>query len=147
MARKSWDEYFMDIAFVVAERSTCDRLHVGAVLVKNKRIKATGYNGSPSGLPHCDEVGCLVVDNHCVRTIHAEENCLMEADPIDKDGATLYVTHAPCPECQKRIISNGIVRVVYANEYTPSINWFKEAPWIEVVHLQRNADADQEIDK
>lgn len=143
MARKSWDEYFMDIAFVVAERSTCDRLHVGAVLVKNKRIKATGYNGSPSGLPHCDEVGCLVVDNHCVRTIHAEENCLMEADPKDKEGATLYVTHAPCPECQKRIISNGIVRVVYANEYTPSINWFEQAPWIEIFHLKKDTEPEQ----
>jgi dCMP deaminase len=71
--RKDWDKYFMDIAFMVSERSTCPRLHVGAVLVNDKRIKATGYNGSPKGFPHCDEAGCLMVNNHCVRTIHAEK--------------------------------------------------------------------------
>lgn len=69
--RKDWDNYFMDIAFQVSERSTCPRLHVGAVLVKNRRIKGTGYNGSPKGLDHCDDVGCFMKNNHCIRTIHA----------------------------------------------------------------------------
>ena len=133
--RKDWDKYFMDIAFMVSERSTCPRLHVGAVLVKNRRIKATGYNGSPMGLPHCDEDGCLMVNNHCVRTIHAEVNCLLEAAPVEREGATMYVTHTPCPECQKLIITCGIKRVVYSTEYVPSINWFEHDKTIEVVKL------------
>src|SRR5690349_1035987 len=74
--RPTWDEYFLDIAFSVAERSTCDRAHVGAVLVRDRRILATGYNGSPAGLPHCDEVGHLLIDGHCVRTLHAEQNAI-----------------------------------------------------------------------
>jgi dCMP deaminase len=134
--RKDWDKYFMDIAFMVSERSTCPRLHVGAVLVNDKRIKATGYNGSPKGLPHCDEAGCLMVNNHCVRTIHAEVNCLLEVSPQERQGATMYVTHAPCPECQKLIITSGIKRVIYCNEYTPAINWFDQAEDIEVEKLQ-----------
>lgn len=134
--RKDWDKYFMDIAFMVSERSTCPRLHVGAVLVNDKRIKATGYNGSPKGLPHCDEAGCLMVNNHCVRTIHAEVNCLLEVTPQERQGATMYVTHAPCPECQKLIITSGIKRVIYCNEYTPAINWFDQAEDIEVEKLQ-----------
>lgn len=131
--RKDWDTYFMDIAFEVSERSTCPRLHVGAVLVKDKRIKGTGYNGSPKGLPHCDEEGCMMVGGHCVRTIHAELNCLLEVAPYEREGATMYVTHAPCPECQKLIITCGIKRVVYAEEYTPSLNWFEYNGSIEVV--------------
>lgn len=131
--RKDWDTYFMDIALKVSERSTCPRLHVGAVLVKDKRIKGTGYNGSPKGLPHCDEDGCHMVNSHCVRTIHAELNCLLEVAPPEREGATMYITHAPCPECQKLIITCGIKRVVYAEEYTPAINWFEYDPSIEVV--------------
>lgn len=134
--RKDWDQYFMDIAFMVSERSTCPRLHVGAVLVQNRRIKATGYNGSPKGLPHCDEVGCLMVNNHCVRTIHAEVNCLMEAEPTEREGATMYVTHMPCPECQKLIITSGVKRVVFKNDYKPAINWFELDPFIEVIQLK-----------
>lgn len=133
--RKDWDRYFMDIAVMVSERSTCPRLHVGAVLVRDRRIKGTGYNGSPKGLPHCDEDGCLMVNNHCVRTIHAEVNCLMEVAPEEREGATMYVTHTPCPECQKLIITSGVKRVVYLNEYTPAINWFDLDKSIEVVKL------------
>jgi dCMP deaminase len=140
--RKDWDNYFMDIAFQVSERSTCPRLHVGAVLVRDKRLKGTGYNGSPKGLPHCDdeEHGCYIKNNHCIRTIHAEVNCLLEVSPEERAGATLYVTHTPCPECQKLIITSGISRVVFAKEYTPEINWFKYAEWIELVSL----NSDQE---
>lgn len=137
--RKDWDSYFMDIAFEVRERSTCPRLHVGAVLVKNKRIKGTGYNGSPRGMEHCEDdgVGCYMRNNHCIRTIHAEVNCLLEVPPDDREDATIYVTHMPCPECQKLIINCGIKRVVYAKEYTPEINWFKDAPGIELYYLKR----------
>ncbi|NBI06047.1 deoxycytidylate deaminase [Senegalia massiliensis] len=136
--RKDWDNYFMDIALKVAERSTCPRLHVGAVIVKDKRIKGTGYNGSPAGLPHCEDVGCHIVNNHCTRTIHAEVNCLLETTPDERKGATIYVTHQPCPECQKLIITSGITRVVFLKDYSPSINWFKESPNIEVVYLDNN---------
>ncbi|CAB1254008.1 cytidine/deoxycytidylate deaminase family protein [Clostridium sp. MT-14] len=135
--RKDWDNYFVDIAFEVAERSTCPRLHVGAVLVKNRRIKGTGYNGSPRGLEHCDEVGCYLKNNHCIRTIHAEVNCLLEVSPEDRENSTLYVTHMPCPECQKLIITCGIKRVVYSEDYKPEINWFEKAPQIELICLKR----------
>lgn len=133
--RKDWDSYFMGIAMEVCERSTCPRLHVGAILVKDKRIKGTGYNGSPTNFPHCEDegVGCLMKNNHCIRTIHAEVNCLLEVEPNDRKDATIYVTHHPCPECQKLIITSGITRVVYAHDYVPEVNWFELAPWIEVV--------------
>lgn len=112
--RKDWDDYFLDIAFQVAERSTCPRRRVGAVIVKDKRIKGTGYNGSASGLPHCLDAGCLMVNNHCIRTIHAEINALLECMPAERQGATIYVTDRPCPECAKCIINCGISRVVFA---------------------------------
>ncbi|MBS4538334.1 cytidine/deoxycytidylate deaminase family protein [Clostridium sp. D2Q-11] len=135
--RKDWDTYFMDIAFQVAERSTCPRLHVGAVIVNDKRIKGTGYNGSPAKLPHCEDEGCYMHDSHCKRTIHAEMNCLLETTPNERKDATIYVTHQPCPECQKLIITSGITRVVYSKAYQPEINWFDHAPHIEVVHLDQ----------
>jgi dCMP deaminase len=117
--RPTWDEYFLDIAFSVAERSTCDRAHVGAVLVRDKRILATGYNGSPAGLPHCDEVGHLIVDGHCVRTLHAEQNAIIQSalHGVSSEGATAYVTHQPCLTCAKMLINAGVTRVVYAGNY------------------------------
>ncbi|HQE05563.1 MAG TPA: deaminase [Tepidanaerobacteraceae bacterium] len=93
--RKDWDQYFLDIAFQVRDRSTCPRLKVGAVVVKDNRIKGTGYNGSPSKMAHCDDVGCMMRANHCVRTIHAEVNALLECSPEERKGATIYVTAAP----------------------------------------------------
>ncbi len=133
--RKSWDEYFMDIARQVKERSTCPRLRVGAVIVKGKRIKGTGYNGSPPHFPHCDDVGCLMIDGHCKRTIHAEVNALMECSPEERAGATIYITAQPCMECTKLIIASGIERVVYANPYPTEVDFFSQANWIEVVCL------------
>ena len=130
--RKSWDHYFMDIAFMVKERSTCPRLHVGAIVVKNKRIVGTGYNGSPSGLPHCDDVGCLMIENHCKRTVHAEVNAIMECSPEERKNATIYITARPCLECTKLIIASSITRVVYSQDYETELDFFKEAPWIEV---------------
>lgn len=138
--RKSWDNYFMDIAFMVRERSTCPRLHVGAVVVKDKRIKGTGYNGSPPHMDHCDHVGCLMINNHCKRTIHAEVNAIMECSPEQRQGATLYVTAQPCIECSKLIIASGITRVVYAQQYQPEYDFFQDAQWIEVVQLTPGDD-------
>ena len=117
--RPSWDEYFMGIAFEVAKRSTCDRARVGAIIVRDKRILTTGYNGAPRGLPHCDEVGHLIVDGHCVRTLHAEQNAIIQAalHGVSTDGGTIYVTHQPCLNCAKMIINAGIRRVVYAGAY------------------------------
>ena len=136
LMRKDWDKYFMDIAYKVKERSTCPRLHVGAVIVKNKRIKGTGYNGSPSGMVHCEDEGCYLLDGHCKRTIHAEVNCLLETSPEEREGATLYVTHQPCQDCQKLIITSGIKRVVYVEGYEPEIDWFAMAGNIKVEKLE-----------
>ncbi len=109
----------MQIAFTVAQRSTCDRAHVGAVLVRDRRILTTGYNGSPAGLPHCDDVGHLMIDGHCVRTLHAEQNAIIQAalHGVSIQGATAYVTHQPCLTCAKMIINAGIRQVIYAGDY------------------------------
>jgi dCMP deaminase len=117
--RPDWDSYFMKIAFAVSERSTCDRAFVGCVLVLEKRILTTGFNGSPAGLPHCDEVGHLIVEGHCVRTIHAETNAIIQAalHGVSTRGATCYVTHFPCINCAKVLINAGITRLVYASDY------------------------------
>ena len=117
--RPSWDKYFMDIALEVAKRSTCERAQVGAGIVKEKRILTTGYNGSPRGLPHCYEVGCLMDNGHCVRTLHAEQNAIIQAalHGVITEGATIYVTHQPCFLCAKMIINAGLVRIVYDKEY------------------------------
>ena len=134
--RPSWDEYFMEIAFQVATRGTCTRRNVGAVVVKDKRIKGTGYNGSPPDLPHCLDENCEMVEGHCVRCVHAEPNALFECSPDERKGATLYVTDRPCPECQKLIIASGVSKVVYARDYEPFIDWLSQADWIEVVPLE-----------
>ncbi len=117
--RPSWDDYFMGITGQVAKRSTCDRARVGALIVKDRRILTTGYNGAPAGLPHCDEVGHLMVGGHCVRTLHAEQNAIIQAalHGVSVSGGTMYVTHQPCLTCAKMIINAGIERVVYAGAY------------------------------
>lgn len=116
--RPSWDEYFLDIARSVSRRSTCDRLHVGVVLVRDKRILTTGYNGSPSGMPHCDDVGHWMLGNHCIRTLHGEQNAIIQAalHGISLKGATAYITDHPCNICAKMLIQAGIVRVVIADD-------------------------------
>jgi dCMP deaminase len=120
--RKPWDKYFSDIAQMVSERATCTRLHVGCVLVKDKRIISTGYNGSISGDEHCEDVGCYVVDGHCIRTIHAERNALAQCarHGIATDGATAYITHFPCLDCAKMLIQAGVKRIVYGQSYRDS---------------------------
>lgn len=117
--RPTWDEYFMGLAEAVAARSTCTRRAVGAVIVRDRRILSTGYNGSPPGFPHCLDVGCLLVDGHCVRTIHAEMNAVVQAalHGVSIQGATVYCTSFPCLHCAKVLIGAGIERVVYRDPY------------------------------
>lgn len=122
--RPDWDTYFMQIANAVASRSTCDRAHVGCVLVRDKRILSTGFNGSPAGLDHCDEAGHLMIEGHCVRTIHAEVNAIVQAalHGVSTKGATCYVTHFPCIHCTKTLINAGIRHIVYQNGYRVDAN-------------------------
>jgi dCMP deaminase len=126
--RPSWNQYFMTITRQVAERSTCLRAKVGAVIVRDRNIVATGYNGAPAGLPHCNEVGCLIyasrtpsgeLEENCFRTIHAEINAIAQAA---KNGACIrdadiYITHTPCIHCFKVLINTGIRRIYFEREY------------------------------
>ena len=124
--RPSWDAYFMQIAHLVKTRATCPRRAVGTVIVRDKRILATGYNGAPKGLPHCPEGGgendwpngCLRA-GHCIRALHAEQNALLQAANmgIACAGSTMYVTCQPCNNCAKMVINAGIVRVIYEGDY------------------------------
>jgi len=130
--RPDWDTYFMKIAYAVSERSTCDRAFVGCVLVRDKRILTTGFNGSPAGLPHCDEVGHLLVEGHCVRTIHAETNAIIQAalHGVSTRDCTCYVTHFPCINCTKALINAGMRRLVYHVAYRVdenALNFLKQA--------------------
>jgi dCMP deaminase len=137
-ARASWDDYFMNIARTVATRATCDRKHVGAVIVRDRTILSTGYNGSIRGTPHCDEAGHLMEDGHCVRTIHAEMNAIIQAA---KNGtaiveASIYVTASPCWHCFKAIANAGLHRVVFGEFYRdPRIFEVASALGIELVDL------------
>ncbi|RJR31652.1 dCMP deaminase [Candidatus Parcubacteria bacterium] len=147
--RPTWDDYFMALAKIVATRSTCDRLHAGAVLVKDKRIIATGYNGSPKGLKHCDDVGHLLEDGHCVRTIHAEHNVLLQAaiqGSTSTAGSTLYSLYNPCIHCAKYVVACGIRRAVIGKIYRndKSVDYLREAG-IEVVIYEENPIWSHEI--
>ncbi|MEW5866709.1 MAG: cytidine/deoxycytidylate deaminase family protein [Bacillota bacterium] len=126
-ARPSWDEYFMEIARIVASRSTCLRRQVGAIAVRDRRILATGYNGAPSGLAHCGEVGCLRTEwdvpsgerHELCRGLHAEQNVIIQAalHGISIRGATVYCTNQPCVLCAKMLVNAGISEIVYHGEY------------------------------
>ena len=117
--RKDWHSYFMDIAEMVSKRSTCDRKKVGALIVKGKNILATGYNGSIAGLEHCDDIGHDMVAGHCVRTIHAEQNAIVQAAKrgIMIDGADVYVNTYPCWNCFKLLANSGIKKIFYKDAY------------------------------
>lgn len=119
MERISWDQYFMAQSHLLALRSTCTRLMVGATIVRDKRIIAGGYNGSVSGSVHCIDEGCYIVDNHCVRTVHAEANALLQCAKfgVATEGADMYVTHFPCLQCTKLIIQSGLKNIYYATDY------------------------------
>lgn len=125
--RPSWDEYFMSIAYLTAKRSTCLRRNVGAVIVQDRRIVATGYNGAPRGVDHCAERGCLREElgipsgerHELCRALHAEQNAIIQAATFGHsiEGATIYITHAPCVICSKMIINAGILRIIVGAEY------------------------------
>jgi dCMP deaminase len=119
MERISWDQYFMAQSHLLALRSTCTRLTVGATIVRDKRMIAGGYNGSIAGGVHCIDEGCYVIDNHCVRTVHAEMNALLQCAKfgVRAEGAEIYVTHFPCLQCCKALIQAGIKTVYYAKDY------------------------------
>ncbi len=118
MARVSWERYFMNLAVQAATRSTCPRKHVGAVIVRDKNVLSTGYNGSVRGAPHCTEAGCLMENGHCVRTVHAEANALVQAafNGVRLENAEIYVTASPCFHCFKLIVNAGI-RVIHYGEF------------------------------
>lgn len=132
--RESWDRYFLRIAKLIATRSTCVHRKVGAVIVKDKRILATGYNQPPSGFPHCDEIGCIRDDlniksgenQEVCYALHAEQNALMQATKfgISTNNSTIYVTHKPCSVCARLIINAGIKRVVYLEDYPDHLTDF-----------------------
>ena len=119
LSRVGWDEYFMNIAKEVASRSTCDRKFVGAVIVRDKTILSTGYNGSVRKLEHCDETGHMMESGHCVATIHAEANAILQAakNGVCIDGGTIYTTASPCWPCFKMIANTGIQRICYGEFY------------------------------
>ncbi|MES0349245.1 MAG: cytidine/deoxycytidylate deaminase family protein [Desulfobacteria bacterium] len=131
MSRPSWKEYFMDIALLVARRSTCRRRRVGAITVRDKRILATGYNGAPSGLPHCLDIGCLREEmevpsgerHELCRGLHAEQNVIIQAayHGVSIKGATLYCTNLPCSICSKMLINAGINDIIYQEGYADSM--------------------------
>ena len=137
--RISWDEYFMQIAGLVAQRSTCIRRHVGAVVVKDKRMLATGYNGAPSGLKHCSEIGCLRQKlkipsgqrHELCRGLHAEQNAIIQASlyGVSVKDSVLYITNQPCIICAKMIINAGVKEIVILDGYPDemAMKFLKEA--------------------
>jgi dCMP deaminase len=146
--RPTLDQYFMEIATVVAKRSTCLRNQVGALFVKNKRILSTGYNGAPAGLDHCDLVGCARENvesgthHELCRAVHAEQNAIIQAalHGISIEGATLYCTHQPCILCAKMMINARVRKVVYRQSYPDgaALEFLRQAG-IEVVRMQESA--------
>lgn len=138
MDRISWHQYFMAQSHLLALRSTCTRLMVGATIVRDKRIIAGGYNGAISGGEHCIDEGRYVIDNHCVRTIHAEVNALLQCAKfgVATEGAEVYVTHFPCLNCRKALIQAGIKKVYYAADY-------KNHPYAEELFSQAGVAAEQ----
>jgi dCMP deaminase len=119
MARPEWEEYYVQIAKAVATRATCNRKHVGAVIVRDQSILATGYNGSVKGTPHCDSHGHIMEDGHCVRTVHAEANAVAQAAKrgVSLEGGTAYVTCCPCRGCFQLLANAGVREIIYAESY------------------------------
>jgi dCMP deaminase len=160
MNRPSWDRYFMNLAYEASTRATCPRRHGGAVLVKNNVFMKAGYNGAPSKIGDCYEHGCDIADSyemengelvkkqHCVRTIHAEQNIMLFSSPKEREGATLYVTDQPCWTCANIIANSGIVKVVYNRPYKKDF-WkvrnlfsikgieFEQLPYAIPAHIQK----------
>ena len=138
MDRVSWERYFMNLAVQAATRSTCPRKHVGAIIVRDKTVLSTGYNGSMRGGSHCTEVGCLMENNHCIRTVHAEANALVQAarHGTRLEGAQIFVTASPCFNCFKLIVNSGICSIYFGEFYRDEkVLQFADELGIEMVHL------------
>jgi len=147
-SRIGWDEYFIKIAEMVSDRSTCNRAKIGAVIVKDRSILATGYNGSPAGQPHCTDVGCLVykstdpdgvTEENCFRTIHAEINAITQEAKNGTmiNGADIYVTASPCYHCLKTLINTGIKRIFYLKPYKlEKIKPLLESSHVELIEIK-----------
>ncbi|HTM22988.1 MAG TPA: cytidine/deoxycytidylate deaminase family protein [Kofleriaceae bacterium] len=136
--RASWDEYFMNVARVVSSRSTCPRKYVGAVIVRDRTILSTGYNGSIRGLPHSSDVGHKMEDGHCVATIHAEANAIIQAakNGVTIDAGSIYVTASPCWGCFKQCANAGLNRICYGEFYRDERSFEVAAKLgIEMVHI------------
>ena len=139
MQRVSWEEYFMNIAKEVATRSTCDRKHVGALITRDKTILSTGYNGSIRGMPHCDEAGHMMENDHCVATIHAESNAVLQAakNGVMIDKAEVYITASPCWPCFKMLANAGIKKIYYGEFYRDErIFDVAKKLGIELIHIK-----------
>jgi dCMP deaminase len=148
MSRPSWKEYFMDIASLVARRSTCRRRQVGAIVVRNKQILATGYNGAPTGLPHCLDIGCLREElgvasgerHELCRGLHAEQNVIIQAayHGVSIKGGTLYCTNLPCSICAKMLINAGISEIIYQEGYAdPMTEEMMEAARMKLTQIDQ----------
>jgi len=138
MTRVSWDQYFMNIAKEAATRSTCDRKHVGAVIVRDRTILSSGYNGSIRGIPHCDDVGHLMEDGHCVATIHAEANAVLQAakNGVRLEDSELYITASPCWNCFKMLANTGVKKIHYGEFYRDERSFdVAKKLGIELVHI------------
>lgn len=135
--RPSWDDYFMRMAYLAATRATCLRKHVGAIIVSpDHRAVSTGYNGAAANMPSCNDVGCQMVEGHCVRTLHAESNALDFAGRFAQ-GCTLYATVTPCWDCAKRIANASIVRVVYDEHYESRYGMSQDVPvYLREAHVE-----------
>ena len=139
MARVSWEEYFMNIAKQVATRSTCERKHVGSVIVRDRIILSTGYNGSIRGMPHCDEMGHMMENGHCVATIHAEANAVLQAarNGVRIECAEVYITASPCWQCFKMLANAGVKKIFYGEFYRDErIFDVAKKIGIELVHIK-----------
>lgn len=142
--RIPWEQYFMAQSVLLSMRSTCNRLAVGATIVRDHRVIAGGYNGSVSGDVHCLDEGCHMVDNHCLRVVHAEMNALLQCAKfgVATEGADIYVTHFPCLQCMKSLIQAGIKRIYYLHDYHNDDYALKLAKQTNVQLIKVNLQAD-----
>ena len=118
--RPNWDNFWFTLALIYSTRGTCDRLRTACLVVKNKRLVGAGYNGSPSGQPHCDDVGHLIIEGHCERTLHGEENAVINTERTDLKNASAYIIGTPCYRCLRLLINSGVKEVKYLGQYSNS---------------------------
>jgi dCMP deaminase len=144
LLRADWDHYFMAIAQQVSTRATCKRKSVGAILVIDRTIISTGYNGSVKGMAHCTDVGCMMEDGHCVRSVHAEANAIIQAakNGVRINGTTIYTTASPCWNCFKLIVNSGVTKIIFGELYRDErITQFAKEAGVELFHLKEETQS------